>query len=276
MSAANPEMLGVFDSGVGGLSVLNSIAAAGVNLPTLYVADQANVPYGGRPLDQIRNYAAAICRALVRAGCTHIVMACNISSAVAYEIVRAEHRNLIVIGVIEPGAAAAARLETNRVAVLATKGTVESQAYRQAFHRIDPGIEVGELACPELVPLVEAGVTTGEEAVVAARMRMAQVQSYGARTVVLGCTHYPFLLPVLRAAAPEVRFVDPAEATAQLLRSYVSLNNGGPQHVRRLITTGSRHTLQKQAAAMMNGTDFTVAEAVWKGDELLLPVGLPT
>ena len=206
--------IGVFDSGLGGLTVVRQMLRLMPLERILFVADQAHVPYGERDLSEVRGFACGISEGLLAAGCKAIVMACNISSATALDTVRANHPNILVLGVIEPGAKAAAQTTQNgRIGVLATAGTVKSGAYTRTLNSLDPQLTVFEVACPKFVPLVEGDAINTPEAYRAAEAYMATLLKAGTDTVVLGCTHYPFLLPVLEKVAPQVRFVNPAEQT---------------------------------------------------------------
>jgi len=206
--------IGVFDSGLGGLTVVSQMLRRMPRERIVFVADQAHVPYGGRDLSEVRGFACSISEGLLAAGCKAIVMACNISSATALDAVQANHRNTLVLGVIEPGARAAVEATKNgRIGVLATAGTVKSAAYTRTLHSLDPRLKVLEVPCPEFVPLVEGDALDTPGAYRAAEAYMAPLLEAGTDTVVLGCTHYPFLLPVLRTVAPLVSFVDPAEQT---------------------------------------------------------------
>jgi glutamate racemase len=214
--------IGVFDSGVGGLSVAGEILR---NLPfesVLYYADTAHVPYGGRPLEEVRGFALAICDFLVENGAKMVAMACNISSAVALPAARERHPDIPMLGVIEPGSAAALATGARRIGVLATQGTVKSGAYTRAITMSEPQSKVVEVPCPLFVPLVEAGETETPEALSAAREYLSPLASAGSEAVILGCTHYPFLLPALQKAAAELFptnkrpvFVDPALETTR-------------------------------------------------------------
>lgn len=187
----------------------------------IYFADTAHVPYGDRPLHEIRSFALGITRFLVDRGVKAVVMACNMSSAVALDAARELWPELPVLGVIEPGARAAVRVcEGRPIGVLATAGTVKSEAYVKAIARIDSSIPVFQQACPRFVPLVESGLAESEEAEAAARDYVAPLLRAGCGTVILGCTHYPYLRRAIElAAGPGVAIVDPAEETARELAS---------------------------------------------------------
>lgn len=213
--------IGVFDSGLGGLTVAREMLRHLPRERVVYVGDTAHVPYGGRPLDEVQGFAVAISRYLIaQAGCKALVMACNISSAVAREAVQAAFPEVPVLGVILPGArAAAAMAGGGPVAVLATEGTVRSGAYARALAAEAPGAPVTSLACPDFVPLVESCRSETRAAEDAARRYLAAARApHAARVVILGCTHYPFLLPTLtKVAGPGVVFVDPAGETVREL-----------------------------------------------------------
>ncbi len=213
--------IGVFDSGLGGLTVVREVLRQLPCERVVYVGDTAHVPYGGRPLDEVQGFAVGISRFLIEeAGCKAVVMACNISSAVARDAVQKLFPSMPVLGVILPGARAAAQMAGGGpVAVLTTEGTARSGAYARALEAESPGTPVTSVACPRFVPLVEADRTETAEAEECAREYLESARApHHARVVILGCTHYPFLLPVLaKAAGPGVVFVDPAGETVREL-----------------------------------------------------------
>lgn len=249
MSLTQPSRLhgpiGVFDSGLGGLTVVRRLWEALPDEPILYVADQIHVPYGGRDLAEVSGFARGISESLLGWGCRAVVMACNISSATACNTVQAEHPDVPVCGVILPGAEAAAHRTANgRIGVLATAGTVKSGAYTAALRALNPTLHVTETACPKFVPLVEAGEIDTPEAAAAAREYLLPLLKAGVDTVILGCTHYPFLLPVLRDAAPGISYVDPALQTVCRLSDLLPavpravLRDPDPTPLHVLLTTG--------------------------------------
>jgi len=219
--------IGIFDSGLGGLSVAREVIARLPRESIIYFADTAHVPYGERPLSEIRGFALDITRFLIEQGAKSVVMACNMSSAVALDEARSRWPETPIIGVIEPGARTAVRVAQGYpVGVLATTGTVKSMAYVSAVHEIDPSVKVVQQACPRFVPLVESGRADSEEAEAAARDYVAPLLRADCRTIVLGCTHYPFLRRAIASAAgPRVVIVDPAEETARVLAKV--LHDGG-------------------------------------------------
>ena len=211
--------IGVFDSGLGGLSVAAQILQSLPNERIIYFADNAHVPYGERPLEQIREFALDICGFLIEKGAKAIVMACNMSSAVALEATRDRYPDIPILGVIEPGAKAAVSVSNGEpIGILATTGTVKSEAYIRAIGRYDSSIQVFQQACPRFVPLVEEGKADSEEAEEAACSYVNSLLEKGCRTIVLGCTHYPFLRKSIQSAAgADVTIVDPAQETVKTL-----------------------------------------------------------
>jgi glutamate racemase len=212
---SDPRPIGVFDSGVGGLTVLAEIRDRLPYENTVYFGDTARVPYGVRDPAEVREFAFEIITYLTDLDVKLVVVACNSASAVALEAAQGEFE-VPVVGVIEPGARAAAVDTINRrVGVLATQVTVESGAYRRAVHNLDAGIEVHEQPCPEFVPLIEKGVVDGPELEKVARGYLDPLMSRRVDAVILGCTHYPLISATInRILGPEVRLISSAGQTA--------------------------------------------------------------
>jgi glutamate racemase len=212
---SDPRPIGVFDSGVGGLTVLAEIRDRLPYEHTIYFGDTARVPYGVRDPAEVREFAFEIIRYLTDLDVKLVVVACNSASAVALEAAQAGF-DVPIVGVIEPGARAAA-IESivRRVGVLATEVTVGSGAYRRAVHNLDAGIEVHEQACPEFVPLIERGVVDGPELDGVARGYLEPLMERSVDAVILGCTHYPLIsAPINRILGPRVRLISSAGQTA--------------------------------------------------------------
>lgn len=211
--------IGVFDSGLGGLSVAARLLDMLPSERILYFADNAHVPYGERSLNEIRGFAVEITGFLIGMGAKAVVMACNMSSAVALDDARRRFPDVPVLGMIEPGSAAAVRASGNKpIGVLATTGTVRSEAYPRTIARLAPAAQVLQKSCPGFVPLVEAGLCDTEEAANEVRACVEPLVGMGCRTLVLGCTHYPFLRKTIEAVAgADVTIVDPAEETVRVL-----------------------------------------------------------
>lgn len=214
--------IGVFDSGVGGLTVLRALRAAMPAENFIYLGDTARLPYGTKSAETVVRYSLQCAAALIRRRVRCLVVACNTASASALDALRAQHPDLPVIGVIEPGAAAAvAASESQHIAVIATEGTIAGDAYPTAIQRLNPGARVTSRACSLFVSLAEEGWTEGPIAEAIARRYLEPI--FAARdapdTLVLGCTHFPALVAALRAVLPpHVAIVDSAATTAAAVR----------------------------------------------------------
>jgi len=237
---SDPRPIGVFDSGVGGLTVLREILRRSPAESTIYLGDNARAPYGTRPDDEVRAFSSESIDALVERDVKAIVVACNTSTAVAIGDLRRRY-DLPVLGVIRPGAVTASLTTRNRrVGVIATPATIRSHAYFSAIKDENPAVEVYEHATPALVPMVEAGRLSGPE--VEATVAEALAPLLGERdtagefvfplppsarvdTLLLGCTHYPLLKPVLASiVGGRIAIVDSASATASALSELLSIN----------------------------------------------------
>jgi glutamate racemase len=211
----------VFDSGVGGLTVLRALRSALPDQDFVYLGDTARLPYGTKSPQTIVRYSLQCAAALVARGIGRLVVACNTASASALGALRERYPALPVIGVIEPGAeAAVAASASQRIAVIATEATIRGGAYQAAIRRRSPSAEVSARACSMFVALAEEGWTSGAVAEAAAHRYLDPVFSVRERpdTLVLGCTHFPLLEPALRSVLPpEVRIVDSAATTAAAL-----------------------------------------------------------
>jgi glutamate racemase len=237
---SDPRPVGVFDSGVGGLTVLREILRRTPSESTIYLGDNGRAPYGTRTDDEVRRFSMQGLDELADRGVKAIVVACNTSTAVAIGDFRRRY-DLPVLGVIRPGAAAASLATRNRrVGVIATPATIRSRAYFAAIKDENPALEVYEHATPTLVPLVEAGELTGPVAQEAVADALAPLlgerdaegefifplpPSGSIDTLLLGCTHYPLLRPIIAAAAGErIAIVDSATATASSLAELLGIN----------------------------------------------------
>lgn len=214
MTASLP--IGLFDSGVGGLTVLREIQRQLPAESTVYFGDTARVPYGSKSRDVIIRFSLEIAQFLMQERIKMLVVACNTASAFALADLR-QRFSVPVIGVIEPGAHAALEAtQTNRIGVIGTEGTIESRAYTEAIHRQRPSAHVFGQACPLIVPLVEEGWLDKPVAREIVREYLTPLLSHGIDTLVLGCTHYPLLKDLLaQVAGPDVRLIDSAEETAR-------------------------------------------------------------
>ena len=211
--------IGVFDSGLGGLTVARAIQRALPGEDLIYLGDTARVPYGTRSASTVIRYAQTCGKLLEKHGIKMLVVACNTVSAVALDTLRVE-LDLPVLGVIEPGARAAVRASrTGRIGVIATAGTVASNAYPRAAASFDSRAEVTQRAAPLLVPLAEEGWLTGEVPRLAVRRYLEPLSNSGIDTLVMGCTHYPLFEEIITAearllAASHIAIVDSGVAAA--------------------------------------------------------------
>jgi glutamate racemase len=277
----DPRPIGVFDSGVGGLTVLREIMRRTPLEPTVYLGDNDRAPYGTRPDDEVLAFSTQSLDALVERDVKALVVACNTSTAVGLAAFRRRY-DLPVLGVIRPGAAAASLATRNRrVGVIATPATIRSHAYFNAIKDENPAVEVYEHATPALVPLVEAGELSGELAETSVAESLAPLvgerdgdgesifprpEGAAIDTLLLGCTHYPLLRSVIAELVGEgVAIVDSATATASALVELLSVNGldapagGAPTHVQ--LTTGEPARFEAVAGRLF-GPDFVSARPI--------------
>jgi len=211
----NTRPIGIFDSGLGGLTVLKALLKALPHEHFIYFGDSANVPYGAKSKQTVTNLSLSIARFLQEQDVQLIVVACNTASAQALPTLQ-KYCKVPVLGVIEPGARKAAHFtKNNRVALLGTEGTVRSQSYEKALQKINKDIRVFAKACPLFVPLVEENWTRKEAARLIAQEYLSPLQKKGVDTIILGCTHYPILKPLLsKITGKNVTLVDPSDTLA--------------------------------------------------------------
>jgi glutamate racemase len=275
---SDARTIGFFDSGVGGLTVLREVMRRLPAESTIYVGDNARAPYGPRSDDEVIRFSEQCLDELAARDVKAIVVACNTSSAIALPHLRLRY-DLPLLGVVRPGATAAALATRNRrVGVIATVATVRSRAYFQAIKEEDPFVEVDELATPELVPMVEAGQLEGPlvEDVVADQIAPMLHQRKGIDTLLLGCTHYPLLAPVIRKIiGSDVAVIDSASATASALAALLEMHslaappNSSPEHVQ--LTTGDVDSFAGIAGRLFESTFTQVRHLDIPG--VAMPVG---
>lgn len=261
-----PTPIGVFDSGIGGLGVVRHLRRQLPHEDILFLADQAHVPYGPRPLDEIIAFSEAICHAFIARRVKSIVVACNTASA-ALAHLRATFPDTPIVGMepaVKPGAA---RTRSGQVGVLATAGTFESERYARLMTRFARDITVHENPCVGLVPLIEAGDVAGSETRALLTAVLQPMLAAGVDTLVLGCTHYPFALPLIaEIAGPGVQIIDPAPAvarqTARVLSTHALLNHSPTPGAIDLHTTGDPAVLERLARDLLGWT-FPVYPAYW-------------
>ncbi len=256
--------IGVFDSGVGGLTVLKELHRQLPGESTIYLGDEARMPYGPRPHDEVLAFTRDAVGWLAARDVKLVVLACNTASSVALERVR-EEIPIPILGVVRPGAAAALSASARRaVGILATEGTVKSGAYVRALKDLDPFVDVHQQACPRLVPLVEVGDFASAEARAAVAEYVGWMLPH-VDTLLLGCTHYPLLRPIINEmVGPGIRVVDSATTTAfavrEVLASHGLLAERAPAP-HRLLTTSDTATFRRVARTLF-GQDLPAVEEV--------------
>jgi len=249
-TASSP--IGVFDSGIGGLTVVAEIMRQLPNEEIVYFGDTARLPYGPKSEETVTQFAIQDTEFLLRHGVKMVVVACNTASSVAVgELTR--RYDLPVIGVIAPGALAAVSTTlTGKVGVIGTEGTIASHAYRREITSLDRDIEISEVSCPLFVPLAEEGWTDREVTLVIAHEYLTPLRDAGVDVVVLGCTHYPILKGTVgKVFGPTVKLIDSAEETAREVGERLSSlglareSNDAPEH--RFFVSDVPHRFKEQA-----------------------------
>lgn len=270
--------VGVFDSGVGGLSVLRAIRARIPGVPLIYLGDQANVPYGPRSLREVQGFSEAITRFLLAQGVGMIVVACNTASAAALKYLRNEFSGIPFVG-MEPAVKPAAELtRSGVVGVLATPATFQGALYASVVERFAQGVTILQDTCPGLVHQIEKGELQSLATRDILEKALLPMLARGIDTVVLGCTHYPFVIPLIsKIVGPNVRVIDPAPAVARQVENlYASLLLSEPPVDGKLesktasvnyYTTGSSELMQTLLKQLL-GEQGSVMEIPWHQGKL--------
>jgi glutamate racemase len=263
------KAIGIFDSGIGGLTVLKEIVAKLPDENIIYLGDTARVPYGIRSAETVTRYSFENTQFLLAQEIKMLVVACNTATAVSLDAVKKEFP-LPVIGVLEPGArAAVVATKTRKVGVIGTEATIASGAYQRAINRLAPDAEVHSLACPLFVSLAEEGWTDNDVAELVAEKYLAPLRGRGIDTLVLGCTHYPLLKAVIsKAVGPEITLIDSATETAKevaaVLEKLKWRGNGKGEGLRKFYVTDSPVRFEKIGKRFL-GDSFLRAEQVKVG-----------
>jgi glutamate racemase len=271
----HPKPIGIFDSGVGGLSVLHAIRRSHPEEAVLYFADQAHVPYGPRPLVEVRRFSQEITHYLLSLGAKLIVVACNTASAAALDYLRQTFPGTPFVGMEPAVKPAAERTQTGRVGVLATPATFQGELYASVVERFASGVQVLQDTCPGLVEQIEAGKLSGIETRAILEKALHPMLEQDIDTVVLGCTHYPFVIPLIQEiAGSQVRVIDPAPAIArqvgrlldahQLHAGSVAASMPAPVH---FLTSGDPERLQALLPHLW-GESAQVAGVQWRSGRL--------
>jgi glutamate racemase len=266
------DPIGIFDSGVGGLSVLNAVRALLPGEDLIYLADQANVPYGPRSLEEVRNLSVGITRYMLDQGAKLIVVACNTASAAALHHLRQVFPQISFVGMEPAVKPAAEQTRSGVVGVLATPATFQGELYASVIERFANGVSVLQDTCPGLVMEVDAGHLDTPKVRSILERALDPMLAQGIDTVVLGCTHFPFVIPTItEIAGPGVRVIDPSPAIARQVDRLLEENglrddktNAGQ---RRYLTTGDP---QKMAILLprLIGDSAEVGKLAWEGEVL--------
>ena len=267
-------MIGILDSGVGGLSILREIRTRLPHHHLMYVADQANLPYGPRPLSEVQQFSEALTRFLLKAGAEIIVIACNTASAAALHDLREKFPDVPFVG-MEPAIRPASRDTRNKnIGVIATAATFQGRLYASLVERFAQDVKVITRACPELVLLVERGApwTDGDYQMTAdllAELRAAQVDQ-----LVLGCTHFSFVRPLLQAAMGDgVAIVDPAPAVARQVERVLNGAMDSSHGETVYFTTGDVAVFRKQNQQLLGISNADVQLLRWQAGALVSASG---
>lgn len=243
--------IGIFDSGVGGLTVFREIARALPREPLIYLGDSARVPYGTKSTSTVIRYSLEAARHLMSRDIRMLVVACNTATAAALPKLQ-EMLSIPVIGVVEPGARAAVDRTSGVVGVIATEGTVRSKAYTTAIKALDPDIEVIESAAPLFVPLAEEGWANTHVAREVAEIYLEPLIDHGIDTLVLGCTHYPILRGTIeQVVGGAVHIVDSAETTALTVKHALGPSRGVAEPEYHFFVTDAEERFRRIAAEFL-------------------------
>lgn len=271
-------MIGVFDSGVGGLTVWREIVRQLPGEDTLYLADQAHVPYGSRSLGEVRQFSEAISRFLLDQGARVIVVACNTASAAALHHLRRTFPEVPFVGMEPAVKPAVERTHSGVVGVLATEATFQGELFASLLDRYAGDTEVFTQVCPGLVNVVETGALETSETEALLRTYLLPLIEAGVDQLVLGCTHYPFLRPTIeRIAGKGVSIIDPAPAVArQTGRVLAGMRGSTCRHRRRqhvLYTTGDRVVFAAKVKDLVSatGAQIEIKRGEWDGEQIVTP-----
>ncbi len=270
MDSTSASPIGVFDSGVGGLSVLRAIRSLMPNEDTLYFGDQAHIPYGPRPMEQIRQFSETITNFLLEHDAKIVIVACNTASAAALKYLREKFPRVQFVGMEPAVKPAAEQTRTGKVGVLATPATFQGELYASVVGRFANGVELFQDTCDGLVQEVEQGNLNSDETRRILHNALAPMLEQNIDTVVLGCTHYPFVIPLIQEIVGEnVRVIDPAPAVARQVERLLEASGKRGQPSARgnvtLFTSGNPNALESLLPKLL-GEDGEIVQAVWSND----------
>jgi len=272
----NKSPIGIFDSGIGGLSVLRAIRSQMPSENILYFGDQGHIPYGPRSMEQIRDFSEAITNFLLERGAKLIVVACNTASAAALKYLRERLPDVQFVGMEPAVKPAAETTQTGKVGVLATPATFQGALYASVVERFANGVELLQNTCSGLVQQIEQGNLNGNETRNILEDALLPMLEKDIDTVVLGCTHYPFVIPLIQGiAGDKVRVIDPAPAVAKqaqrLLEAGGMMNESDTKGSIKLFTSVDPNALQSQLPLLL-GENGDVISVEWMGDSALREV----
>ena len=266
--------IGIFDSGVGGLSVLRAVRASMPEESVLYFGDQGHIPYGPRPMEQIRDFSEAITNFLLERDAKLIIVACNTASAAALKFLRGKFLNMQFVGMEPAVKPAAETTQTGKVGVLATPATFQGVLYASVVERFANGVELFQNTCNGLVQQIEQGNLSGNETRRILEDALRPMLEKDIDTVVLGCTHYPFVIPLVQEIVGEkVRVIDPAPAVAKqakrLLEAGGMRNDSTARGSVRFYTSGDPNALESLLPVLL-GEGGDVEKVGWKNDNSVI------
>lgn len=270
---AGRTRIGIFDSGVGGLSVLRALLALSKNEDILFLADQAHVPYGRRPLEEVQAFSFAVTRWLLDQGCAEIIVACNTASAASLHELRDAFPHIPFIGMEPAVKPAAEQTLTGMVGVIATPATFQGALYASVIERFASHVTVLEDTCPGLVEEIEAGHLHGGETRRILEKALLPMLAKGIDTVVLGCTHFPLVIPLIQEiTGPQVRVIDPAPAVARQAMRVLSIEHTPPEKPREIhaCTTGEANHFRMLVNQFIP-TEVTIHSVYWENENCLSP-----
>ncbi|MFZ3070607.1 MAG: glutamate racemase [Anaerolineaceae bacterium] len=266
------QPIGVYDSGVGGLSVLRAIQALLPHEDLIYLGDQAKVPYGGRSLEELRDLALGITRFLLDQGAKVIVIACNTASAAALRHLRQVYPEIPFVGMEPAVKPAAEQTLTGKVGVLATPSTFQGELYASVVERFASGVEIYQETCPGLVSQIEKGRLRTPKTRAILEHVLIPLLDKGVDTLVMGCTHFPFVIPLIEEiSAGRARVIDPAPAVAhqlaRVLEQHGLTNPGNAPGTTSYYTTGDPKKFERILPRLI-GTQAGVSALKWNNWEL--------
>jgi len=266
------NLVGIFDSGIGGLSVLHEIYDMLPFQPLFYIADQIHVPYGKRQMSEIKDFSFAITDFLAAKGARVIVVACNTASAAALKDLRTEYPQLTFVGMEPAVKPATQKTHTGIVGVLATPATFQGKLYHTLVEKFASNVKILTHTCPGLVELIESGETTSQSTKLILQRALLPMIEKGADTIVLGCTHFPFVIPTIKhIVGPNVTVIDPSPAIAKrvsfLLNELDLIKRYPHESCVTFSTTGKPESFKRVIYSLI-GTDTSPIPLRWKSGKL--------